>query len=190
MKQLHVHWEALPRGLTVGNLVRWPFVTECSEGRANEERTIVTWTGTPEDIRQIVEANERMAFLLAVSMELARIESPQEVVCTAMARLRERLRRRSGDPRRDRRAPKRGSAPARVRRMAESRIDIARVPLEPFAALASESRAGTHDSHRRHADAISAQRSLAEELVRAQGMRAIVSAPLLEEAHSLRCCRR
>jgi PAS domain S-box-containing protein len=38
-----------------------------------------------------VEANERMSFLLAVSGELARIRSPQEVICTAMARLRERL---------------------------------------------------------------------------------------------------
>jgi PAS domain S-box-containing protein len=32
-----------------------------------------------------------MSFLLAVSAELARIHSPQELVCTAMARLRERL---------------------------------------------------------------------------------------------------
>ncbi|MEJ1966331.1 MAG: ATP-binding protein [Gammaproteobacteria bacterium] len=32
-----------------------------------------------------------MSFLLAISGELARIRSPQEVICTAMARLRERL---------------------------------------------------------------------------------------------------
>src|SRR5688572_15413289 len=32
-----------------------------------------------------------MSFLLALSAELARIRSPQEVICTAMARLRERL---------------------------------------------------------------------------------------------------
>lgn len=32
-----------------------------------------------------------MSFLLALSAELARISSPQEVICTAMARLRERL---------------------------------------------------------------------------------------------------
>ncbi len=32
-----------------------------------------------------------MSFLLAVSAELARIRSPQELICTAMARLRERL---------------------------------------------------------------------------------------------------
>ncbi len=55
------------------------------------ELTIVTWPGNPEELQQIVEANERMSFLLAVAGELARIRSPQEVVCTAMARLRERL---------------------------------------------------------------------------------------------------
>jgi PAS domain S-box-containing protein len=53
--------------------------------------TIVTWTGNSEDLQQIVAANERMSFLLAVSAELARIRSPQELICTAMARLGERL---------------------------------------------------------------------------------------------------
>jgi PAS domain S-box-containing protein len=55
------------------------------------EPTIVTWPGKPDELQQIVEANERMSFLLSVSGELARIRSPQEVICTAMARLRERL---------------------------------------------------------------------------------------------------
>jgi PAS domain S-box-containing protein len=55
------------------------------------EPDIETWTGNSEELQRIVEANERMSFLLAVSSELARIRSPQEVICTAMARLRERL---------------------------------------------------------------------------------------------------
>ncbi len=55
------------------------------------EPTIITWPENPQELRQIVEANERMSFLLAVSGELAGIRSPQEVICTAMARLRERL---------------------------------------------------------------------------------------------------
>jgi PAS domain S-box-containing protein len=55
------------------------------------EPTIVTWPGKPDELQQIVEANERMSFLISVSCELARIRSPQEVICTAMARLRERL---------------------------------------------------------------------------------------------------
>jgi len=58
---------------------------------ANGERIIVTWAGTPPEVEQIVEANDRMSFLLSLSTELARIRSPQELVCTAMARLRERL---------------------------------------------------------------------------------------------------
>src|SRR5215471_1957683 len=91
MKQLHTHWEALPQYATLGNLEGGRSFIPSSKGRASEERTIVTWPGTPEDVRGIVAANERMAFLLAVSTELARIDSPQEVVCTAMARLRERL---------------------------------------------------------------------------------------------------
>jgi PAS domain S-box-containing protein len=54
-------------------------------------RVIGTWTASSEELQQIVEANERMSFLLALSSELSRIRSPQEVICTAMARLRERL---------------------------------------------------------------------------------------------------
>src|SRR5262245_10925665 len=91
MKQLHTHWEALPRYATLGNLDGGRTFNPSSKGRASEERTIVTWPGTPEDVREMVAANERMSFLLAVSTELARIHSPQEVVCAAMARLRERL---------------------------------------------------------------------------------------------------
>ena len=55
------------------------------------ESIIETWAGTEEELKGIVAANERMSFLLSVSAELARIRSPQELICTAMARLRERL---------------------------------------------------------------------------------------------------
>ena len=80
-----------------------------------------------------------MSFLLAVSAELARIRSPQEVVCTAMARLRERL----------------GAARVSVAELDEERgevivlresegagerIEVANVPLETF--LASERESG------------------------------------------------
>ena len=80
-----------------------------------------------------------MSFLLAVASELARIHSPQEVVCTAMARLRERL----------------GAARVSVAELDEARgealvlresngvgerIDISSVPLEAFLASELESR--------------------------------------------------
>ncbi len=103
------------------------------------ELTIVTWPGNPEELQQIVEANERMSFLLSVAGELARIRSPQEVICTAMARLRERL----------------GAARVSVAELDEARgealvlresdgvgerIDIASVPLESFLTSELENR--------------------------------------------------
>ena len=86
-----------------------------------------------------MEANERMSFLLAVSAELARIRSPQEVICTAMARLRERL----------------GAARVSVAEIDESRgealvlresngigehIDVSSVPLQSFLTSELENR--------------------------------------------------
>jgi signal transduction histidine kinase/CheY-like chemotaxis protein len=148
-------------------------------GGATKERTIVTWTGTPEEVRQIVEANDRMAFLLAVSTELARIESPQEVVCAAMARLRERLCVASVtlaelDEERNQ------AVLIHEAGGAKSRIDIASVSLEPFAELASESRAGLMtvigDARRDERAA-----RLYEEWYSSQRVAAIVSAPLLED---------
>jgi len=80
-----------------------------------------------------------MSFLLAVAGELARIRSPQEVVCTAMARLRERL----------------GAARVSVAELDEARgealllresdgvgerIDISSVPLESFLTSELENR--------------------------------------------------
>jgi PAS domain S-box-containing protein len=103
------------------------------------ELTIVTWPGNPEELQQIVEANERMSFLLAVAGELTRIRSPQEVVCTAMARLRERL----------------GAARVSVAELDEARgealllresngvgerIDVSSVPLESFLTSELENR--------------------------------------------------
>ena len=103
------------------------------------EQTITTWPGNSEELQQIVEANERMSFLLAVSSELARIRSPQEVICTAMARLRERL----------------GAARVSVAEIDEARgevlllresngvgerIDVSSVPLETFLTSELENR--------------------------------------------------
>ncbi len=183
MKQLHAHWEALPRYTSLGNLAgSRSFITEL-KGRASEEQTIVTWAEAPEDVRQIVAANERMAFLLAVSTELARIGSPQEVVCTAMARLRERL----------------GVARVSLAELDElrnevvlvhesgglasdaeqSRIEITSIPLEAFAELAVESRTGRMTVLRDARAASHATRSH-DDWYAPDGVGALVSAPLLE----------
>ena len=178
MKQLHTHWEALPRHATVGNLEGGRSFNPSSKGRASEERPIVTRSAIPDDVREIVAANERMAFLLAVSTELARINSPQEVVCTAMARLRERL----------------GAARVTLAELddqrneavllhesggEESRIEIASVPLEPFAKLASEAREGPMTVIR---DTCTDKEvaHLYDDWYSPRGVGALISAPLLE----------
>ncbi|HVY80847.1 MAG TPA: GAF domain-containing protein, partial [Steroidobacteraceae bacterium] len=178
MKQLHTHWEALPRYASFGNLEGDHSFNPSLKGRVTEERTIVTWSGTPDDVREIVAASERMAFLLALSTELARISSPQEVVCTAMARLRERLglarvTLAELDDRRNEAVLLHESGGE------ESRIEIASVPLEPFAKLASESRDGRMTVIRdTRTDEQAAD--LYEDWYSPQGVGALISAPLLE----------
>jgi len=55
------------------------------------EGAIKRWLGTAVDVHDVREASDRGAFLLALSAELARIRNPQELICSAMARLGERL---------------------------------------------------------------------------------------------------
>jgi PAS domain S-box-containing protein len=178
MKQLHAHWEAVPTSGT------WPRGGNLDVGRTlledrpYEERTIVTWTGTATDVQHIVEANERMTFLLALSTELARISSPQEVVCAAMARLRERLDAArvtlaEFDEQRNEAVLLRESGGA------ESRIEVASVPLEPFAELAADSRDGrTTVIHDTRTDSRASH--LYEDWYAPEGVGALISVPLLE----------
>ncbi len=87
----------------------------------------------------MVEANERMSFLLAVSGELARIRSPQEVVCTAMARLRERL----GAARVSMSELDEARGEALMLRQSNGtgeRIEVSSVPLESFLTAELENR--------------------------------------------------
>jgi PAS domain S-box-containing protein len=103
------------------------------------ELTIITWPGNPDELHQIVEANERMSFLLSVSSELARIRSPQEVICTAMARLRERL----GAARVSVAEIDEGRGEAILLRESDNageRIEVASVPLDAFITSELENR--------------------------------------------------
>jgi PAS domain S-box-containing protein len=179
MKQLHTHWEALPYRTQLGNLDGGRSLLSEVRDQTQRERTIVTWTGTPEDVQQIVEANDRMSFLLAVSTELARIGSPQELICTAMARLRERLAAArvtlaEFDENRNEAIVLRESGGE------ESRIEIASLSLDPFAELASESRQGlTTVISDTRTDLRAAP--LYDDWYSPQGVGAMVSAPILEE---------
>jgi PAS domain S-box-containing protein len=81
-----------------------------------------------------------MSFLLAVSTELARIRAPQEVICTAMARLRERLgaarvQLAELDESSDEAIVLSESAQGNDQR--DSRIEVASVPIESLTELQS-----------------------------------------------------
>ena len=58
----------------------------------DEHGAVTKWLGTGTDVHAVRESEERSAFLLALSTELARIGEPHELLCTAMGRLRERLK--------------------------------------------------------------------------------------------------
>ncbi|HTU61955.1 MAG TPA: GAF domain-containing protein, partial [Polyangiales bacterium] len=80
-----------------------------------------------------------MSFLLSVAGELARIRSPQEVLCTAMVRLRERL----GAARVSVAELDEARGEALVLREADGvgeRIDVSSVPLEAFLSSELENR--------------------------------------------------
>jgi signal transduction histidine kinase/ActR/RegA family two-component response regulator len=144
MKQLQAGWEARGARTHAGNLSVGRSLLSQLQASANGERVIVTWTGTPGEVQEIVEANDRMSFLLALSTELARIRSPQELVCTAMARLRERL----GATRATLVELDDASQQAIVLRESGSQesgaghIEISSLSLRPFAELAAESVGG------------------------------------------------
>ncbi|MEP7244649.1 MAG: ATP-binding protein, partial [Gammaproteobacteria bacterium] len=82
-----------------------------------------------------------MSFLLAVSGELARIHSPQELVCTAMARLRQRLGA-SGVTLAELDEKRKEAVVLRESGDDESRIEIASVPLELLRNVAEQLQPG------------------------------------------------
>jgi signal transduction histidine kinase/CheY-like chemotaxis protein len=52
---------------------------------------VVKWLGTSTAVDDTGEPSDISAFLLGLSTDVARIDNPHELVCTAMVRLRERL---------------------------------------------------------------------------------------------------
>ncbi len=99
---------------------------------------VVKWMGTATDVHGAKESNERSAFLLSLSTELARIADPQDLVCIAMVRLRERLHAtRATLAELDHEA----HAAILLTQADEdaSRIEISSLPLESFGLLALQS---------------------------------------------------
>ncbi len=104
----------------------------------DEHGTVTRWLGTATDVHAVKESHERSAFLLSLSSELARIDEPQDLVCTAMVRLRERL----GGARAILAELDREAQEAILLTQSEgddSRIDISTVPLESYGLLALQS---------------------------------------------------
>jgi len=106
-----------------------------SDGRG----AVTRWMGTATDVHAVRESEERSAFLLALSTELARIGEPHELLCTATGRLRERLRTMQVTlAELDHEARQ-----AILLSQADgdgSRIEISTVPIECLGLLAAESR--------------------------------------------------
>lgn len=127
----------MPHSLVVGNLGVGQSLCKRQGPGDTAEGAIDTRTSSQEDVQRLATVNERMAFLLALWAELARTDSAQEVVCTAMARLRERLGASRAalaeiDEEREEAVLLResdGAAP---------RTEIASVPLEAVANLAAQ----------------------------------------------------
>ena len=99
------------------------------------------WMGTSTNIHEVREANDRAAFLLALVTELSLMRDPQELVCAAMLRLRERL----GAPlvtlvELDESAGE--AIMLRNRDTDGSQIEVASLPLVPFRELAMRARRG------------------------------------------------
>ena len=138
---------------------------------------ITRWMGTSTNVHEAKEANDCSAFLLALSTELAPMGNPQELVCAAMYRLRERLgaalvtlveldesqeeavmlRQRAGDG---------------------SQIEVAGLPLRPFETLAVRARQG-HIAVMRDVRDQSRTAFLYDRWFGLEGVGAVVSAPLL-----------
>jgi PAS domain S-box-containing protein len=138
---------------------------------------IDAWVGTAIDVHDVKEANDRSAFLLALTTELASISNPQELVCVAMARLRERLRAsRVMLAEIDEQANE--AVVLRQSGADESRIEILTLPMRPFEWLAAASRGGFTVVVR---DSRTDTRcgALYLEWCEREGARAMISAPLL-----------
>jgi PAS domain S-box-containing protein len=138
---------------------------------------VVKWLGTATDVHEAREANDRSAFLLALSTEMAAMSHPQELVCAAMEQLRERLEASlvmlaELDEEQDE------VVMLRNRDRDVSQIEIASLALEPFRVLTARAQEGlvlaTRDVVAGDADA-----ELYERWFGLDKVGAVISVPLL-----------
>jgi PAS domain S-box-containing protein len=138
---------------------------------------VTKWMGTATDVHWVRESEERSAFLLALSTELARIGDPHELLCTAMGRLRERLKTTQVTLAELDHEAREAILLTQMERDG-SRIEISTVPIESLGVLAGESRRAltTAINDVRH-DSRAEQLCTSE--VTPLGVGALISVPLL-----------
>jgi PAS domain S-box-containing protein len=144
----------------------------------DSQGNIVKWMGTSTNVHDVKEANDRGAFLLALSTELAPMGNPQELVCAAMGRLRERLGatlvtlveldEAQGE-----------AVMLRQRASDAKQIEIASLPLRPYENLAIRARQGLM-TVMRDVRNDSRAASLYDRWFGLEGVGAVMSAPLLQ----------
>jgi len=147
----------------------------------DERGALVRWMATATDVHDVRESDERSAFLLALSTELASIADPHDLVCTAMARLRERLEASRATLAELDHAE--GQAILLTEREDDpARIEVSTVPLRSFSLFALQFAPGTTTVVRdTRADERSAHLHAREFEPRAIG--ALISVPLLRGGH-------
>ncbi len=139
---------------------------------------ITGWMGTSTNIHDAKEANDRGAFLLELATELAPLGNPQELLCAAMLRLRERLGAElvtlvELDE------PQGEAVMLRQRANDASQIEVASLPLRPFEDLAARARQGQMTVMTDVRDQSRAS-FLYDRWFGLEGVGAVVSAPLLQ----------
>ncbi|MGH8217509.1 MAG: ATP-binding protein [Steroidobacteraceae bacterium] len=147
----------------------------------DERGVLVRWLGMATDVHDVRMSDERSAFLLALSTELASIADPHDLVCLAMARLRERLGASRATLAELDHAE--GEAILLTQRADDpARIEVSSLPLESFSLLALQSpEDGTTVVRDTRLDERSAQLHACEFEPRAIG--ALISVPLLRGGH-------
>ena len=142
---------------------------------------LVRWMGTATDVHDVRESDERSAFLLVLSTELASIADPHDLVCTAMARLRDRLGASRATLAELDHAE--GEAILLTEREDDpARIEVSTLPLDSFSFLALQSPEATTTVVRDTClDGRSAHLHAREFEPRAIG--ALISVPLLRGGH-------
>ena len=138
---------------------------------------VIKWMGTSTDVHETRESNDRNVFLLNLTTALASIRHPQDLVCAAMARLRERL----SAARVMLAEIEIGSSSALLLTLSssdESQLEVGTAPLETFRELLIDSRQGVATVL---CDTRSDNRSshLYEGWYKPRGIRAMIALPLL-----------